>query len=303
MKSRLLVGIDLILAVASASDASTDPGLCIGICAPEMTPPPAEPLNLNETIVGSCAGPAYAINTAPGESILIEIDALADPVKGTPPLSMEVISGAVTISKFGDSFRMPITAEGASVFVAAHCVSGEIGIPPVSYTLRARRADAQALTVQTAPGAVVSAYEAVSGIIRESAVADSTGMATLNVTSGNEYRVQAMRGAVSIWAGRAPREKSSAVKPDRLIKIPLGTSAPMIAGVNRNGGSVTLTGSGFGSIKGYIDFGGYISKAKTDDLWAKTEDSITVNIPAKAIPGCLRVFSKTGGWSRECVSY
>lgn len=157
-------------------------------------------------------------------------------------------------------------------------------------------------------GLVISVYDS-DGYFRGSKATDefgASGRVTFNLPQGS-YTARISSPDGDIWYGGTPYERKSRftvpTRNNASLRVALG-QAPTLTSVTRLGDTLTITGTGFGSARGYIDFGGFISNASSAvPIWSRDGTRITALVPDQAGTGCLRVFSKTGGWSQECKSF
>lgn len=150
------------------------------------------------------------------------------------------------------------------------------------------------------------------------AVFDGTGnpVATQYITASGDvpfelplgkYKVRVSTTETDVWGGQSPIEKAKTYTlkgAGAKATVSIGQK-PTLQNVARFGSNgATLQTTNIGLKRGCVDFGGYISCSSTDiPNWNTSGNGseITVKIPAKAGAGCYRVFSKTGGWSAECL--
>jgi hypothetical protein len=110
----------------------------------------------------------------------------------------------------------------------------------------------------------------------------------------------------SVFSGNVPREKASdysVIKDLTTLNFTLDTKRPLVRTIDRTATTITINGDDFGSPKGYVDVGGYISNtAAIVKSWTGTKIVIS---KTKAMPntGCIRVFAKYAGYSSNCVQY
>lgn len=109
------------------------------------------------------------------------------------------------------------------------------------------------------------------------------------------YSIAASNGAVTTWNTGSPRVRASAfeISRDTVKDLSIYSTIPHIdtvsTAVMTKGQPITINGTGFGTSKGYVEFGSYVTNSKIA-LWSDT--AITMAVPTSAIPGCLRVFAK-----------
>ena len=148
-------------------------------------------------------------------------------------------------------------------------------------------------------GAQVSLWTA-DGRFVDSATSDPEGAYTLMVAPG-AYLLGGIHEGVNVFYSGKPREKATLIyaKADLSRNLTIGSDRPVIDAVGGaliKGEPMRISGSAFGDTKSYIGFGGYLTNSSSYiDSWTDTE--IHLSVPSNAIPGCLRIFAKTGGWS------
>jgi hypothetical protein len=130
------------------------------------------------------------------------------------------------------------------------------------------------------------------------------GQATLFLPPGR-YNLEASYGESSVWYNASPKNLAIIVTTPTTgiatIKMPLDPR-PTLTTVTKSGNTLTITGTGFGKSRNYVDMGGYVTKL-TAEIPSWTDMSITATLPNSVTAGCVRVFSKTGGWSKECLNF
>lgn len=125
-----------------------------------------------------------------------------------------------------------------------------------------------------------------------------------NLPAGR-YIVATSKGGVTTWGTGAPRVKASAIEVvgDTKKDFTIYPALPHIDSLSNDiiavgqSAPLTINGTGFGTSKGYIDFGGYVTNSNIA-MWSDT--AITITVPKSAISGCLRVFAKYAAGS-NCV--
>jgi ribosomal protein L14 len=131
----------------------------------------------------------------------------------------------------------------------------------------------------------------------------------LNEVTEGKYSLTLPHGAYKLhfrfkdydfWYPYSPESEASIIylKTSKTTRsVTFATVIPRISEVMiSDSGEYIIMGTGFGSAKGYVDFGGYITNSSTYILsWTDTE--IRIRKPSNAIPTYIRVFAKGAGYS------
>lgn len=160
-------------------------------------------------------------------------------------------------------------------------------------------------STSTAGGSVFVVNE--SGMYGDSKVFDENGVATIDLPA-DKYNVfvSSDTGIITSYSG-SPYEKAGLVTLNasqfKTLTAKLADAPPTVTNVTNNNGYITITGTGFGTKKGYLDFDGYITNsASVISSWSNT--SISARLPAQAdVAGFIRVSSIGGGWSSAAKQY
>lgn len=148
----------------------------------------------------------------------------------------------------------------------------------------------------------VNIYDEVGNFVKSAGIdviRDASGVGYQYVygvqLAKGRYIIAASNGAVTTWNTGSPRVRASAfeVSKNMVKDLTLYPTIPHIDSVSTavmtEGQPITINGTGFGTSKGYVEFGSYVTNSKIA-LWSDT--AITMTVPTSAIPGCLRVFAK-----------
>jgi hypothetical protein len=172
-------------------------------------------------------------------------------------------------------------------------LSGSLKYPNGSYVLPDVDAYGQAITP------VVAVYDSEGRFIDMQAVANGKYSFTLPFGA---YKLHFRFKDYDFWYPYSPASEASLIylKSSSLTRsVTFASAVPHITGITTgSSGEYVIYGTGFGSVKGYVDFGGYLTNSSTYIMsWSDTE--IHVMTPSSAIPTSIRVFGKGAGFSNS----
>lgn len=151
-----------------------------------------------------------------------------------------------------------------------------------------------------------------SGEFVTKATTDATGKYAVSLPP-NPYIASAFNlSGTGVWNGNVPRDAASrlVLKAKSTANFVLDDVKPVVSDVQTatletTKGNLTgyrITGSGFGSVKGYVDVAGYLSNSTSYIVgWSDTQIELIKNT-SMPLSGCFKVFSKYSGYS-DCFSF
>lgn len=270
---------------------SAKPKLSAALLALASAASANEPLSVGETKVVSCAGGGFTYDLpqdATGKGYRLDFNSW--------PLN------TVRLSDGGNNYSSANLNVSGSTTYTVTC-SGNGG-----FMLHLSQVDGNRLfKFVSVPNTLIFAYDTSLRYFWQWET-DASGVSNITLPFGT-YKLLTVNGDVAVWYGGAPIEKASTLtvsastpilSTGKIVQFQLG-NRPVLANVQHNGdGTVTISGTDFGGKRGYVDFGGLVTNAAAT-ITAWTPTSITAKVPAKAGPGCVRVFSKVGGWTEACL--
>lgn len=123
------------------------------------------------------------------------------------------------------------------------------------------------------------------------------------------YLVEAVNlSGTAVFNGNVPKDKASrvVVKTGTKLNITLNDIKPVVetvtpATVETKTGYI-ITGTGFGTARGYVDIGGYLTNSTSYiKSWTDTEISL-VKSSSMQVSGCFKIFAKYAGYS-DCLNF
>jgi hypothetical protein len=151
-----------------------------------------------------------------------------------------------------------------------------------------------------------------SGEFVTKATTDATGKYAVSLPP-NPYIASVFNlSGTGVWNGNVPRDQASrlVLKIKSTANFVLDDVKPVVSGVQTTTlettkGNLTgyiITGSGFGSVKGYVDVAGYLTNSTSYLVgWSDTQIKLIKNT-SMPLSGCFKVFSKYSGYS-DCFSF